>query len=178
VLMRLLDPPTPLRAQLEQVRYKPMISAVCGTHTALSRAYCAIVMKPPLLFGGAFNHSVLCPDAGENGESVYHLFTYLAEDSDLFTMSEDDLKERYIADIRRVWREFEPTWFRIFKIPYSQPMYAKGYSNPPIRTCVDGLYLAGVFQQYPLPRTMDSAIRSGREAAKAIAKDFQFGTSP
>ena len=173
ILLDLLDPPEPLRAQLEQVRYKPMISVVCGSHTMLSRAYWAVVMSPSLMFGGVFNHSALCPDAGPNGEHVYYLFTYLSEDADLLGLGDDELTERYARDLRVVWPDFEPEWLKIFRIPHSQPVYARGYSNPPIRTCVQGWYLAGVYQQYPQPRTMDSAIRSGRQAAEIIASDLR-----
>jgi len=175
VLNRVCDLPEPLRGQLASIRYKPMISVVCGSRHRLSDCYWSVMLKPPLIFGGVFNHSVLCPEAGLKGENVYYLFTYLDEGDALLGMDEAQLWTRYVSEVRRVWPHFEAEWFRVFKVRYSQPVFARDYRNVPARTGFGTLYLAGVYRGYPSPRTMDSALRNGRDVADLMIEDLASG---
>lgn len=175
VLNNICQLPDSLRAQLATVHYKSMISVVCGSRQRLSDCYWSVMLKPSLIFGGVFNHSALCPDAGRAGENVYYFFSYLNEGDALLDRDDSALWTLYLGEVRGVWPQFEAEWFRVFKVRHSQPIFARDYKNPPARTGFGSLYLAGVYRGYPSPRTMDSALRNGREVAELILKDLVSG---
>ena len=152
---------------LNNIKYKAIISFICGSHDLLTKVYWSVILKPSLTFGGIFNHTVLYPDGGINGENVYYLFTYLNEDDPLLKMENNEIRYIYINDLRKIYPGFKTTWDRIFKVRFSQPIFARDYKNPPIRL-EKRLFLTGVYKEYPSPRTMDSAFKSGVKTADYI----------
>jgi protoporphyrinogen oxidase len=156
---------------LENIKYKSMISFVCGSAKNISGHYWSVVLKPHLMFGGFFNHTVLSSPKDKKGEYVYYFFSYLEDTDPLFGYAEDKIKDLYLNDIYKLFPDFSLNWHRIFKIKFSQPVFTRGYRNPPIELA-ENLYLAGVYRQFPKPRTMDSAFSSGLETAQYIIKKY------
>lgn len=166
VLYTLMEKPKKY-AFLNDIKYKSIISFVCGSTAKLSNCYWSVVLSPLLTFGGFFNHTVLNPADVTEKENIYYFFTYVDSDSALFMKGQEELIDMYVTDIKRLFPDFVMSWGRIFKIKYSAPVYAVHYSNPPIELD-DNLYLAGVYRTYPRPRTMDAAFESGIETAQYI----------
>lgn len=167
ILMSICNLSEPSRYILKRVKYKSIVSFVCGSYDLLTKVYWSVILKPSLSFGGIFNHTVLCPDGGVNGENVYYLFTYLNDDDPLFNMESDEIRQVYLRDLQKVYPGFKTVWDKIFKIRFSQPVFLRDYKNPPIQL-EDNLFLTGVYKEYPNPRTMDSAFKSGLKTAEYI----------
>ena len=156
---------------LKNIKYKSVISFVCGSAKDISGYYWSVVLKPHLIFGGFFNHTVLSSPKDKKGEYVYYFFTYLEDTDPLFEYTEEKIKDLYLNDINKLFPDFSLNWHRIFKIRFSQPIFTHGYHNPPIELA-EHLYLAGVYRQFPKPRTMDAAFFSGLETAQHIIKKY------
>lgn len=167
VLMPICNLSETSKGILERVKYKSIISFICGSHDLVTKVYWSVMLKPSLSFGGIFNHTVLYPDGGVDGENVYYLFTYLNDDDPLFNMKSDEIREIYLRDLRKIYPGFKTVWDKIFKFRFSQPVFLRDYKNPPIQL-EDNLFLTGVYKEYPNPRTMDSAFRSGLKTAECI----------
>jgi len=155
---------------LPVVNYKSVISLVLSSKTKLTDCYWSVILKPHLLFGGIFNHTLISPSDSRNGEDIYYLFTYLDEDNELMQKTEEELFARYRRDLERIYPEIDYSWYRIFKIPNAAPVYYHDYRNPGIKLD-EKVYLAGVYRTYPSPRTMNAALESGRETAQAILNE-------
>lgn len=167
----ILNLPNKSNLLLENIRYKLIISFVCGSVNDISRYYSSIILNPHLIFGGFFNHSVLFPSITRNGEYIYYFFTYLEERDPIFQYDNETIKDIYLSDIKKLFPNFDINWYRIFKIRFSQPIFTHNYNNPPIQL-TDDIYLSGVYRQFPKPRTMDAAFFSGFETAQCIINKY------
>jgi protoporphyrinogen oxidase len=124
-----------------------------------------------LIFGGFFNHTVLSPSSRIDGKSIYYFFTYLESNDSLFNYEDDEIKDIYVKDIRSIFPNFSLDWYKIFRLKFSQPVFIFNYKNLPIEF-TDNIYLAGVYRQYPKPRTMEAAFYSGFETAQYIINKY------
>ncbi len=171
ILNNILNLPDEVKPRLSKMQYKSLISFVCGSTQNISQYYWSVVLKPHLVFGGFFNHTVLSPSSSIDDKSVYNFFTYLESDDPLFNYEDDKIKDIYVKDIRSLFANFSLDWYKIFRLEFSQPIWVYNYKNLPIEF-IDNIYLAGVYRQYPKPRTMDAAFYSGFETAQYIINKY------
>lgn len=171
ILNRLCAHSHPFGDTLEKIKYKALISFVCASCDRISPYYRSLVLKPHLVFGSFLNFSILSAWATGYGENIYYFSTYLENDDSLLGYPQEQLKELYLNDIRKIFPHFYINWFKIFKLAFSQPVFLRDYQNPPIEL-TDNLYLAGVYRQFPQPRTMETAFYSGQETAEYIINKY------
>lgn len=150
------------------IQYCPAISCVIGADQSIVRNYWNIMISPRTTFGGIFNHTMLNPDsATREGENIYYVFTY----GGWMGLSRDQVRYRFLEELSKLGMNLKPNWVEVFKMKYSQPIFSVNYQNPPMKVS-SKIYLAGVFREYPNPRTMNSALMSGRNTAMKILEDF------
>lgn len=170
-LYSILDLPDRVKAPLGAIKYKSIISFVCASKEVLSSNYWSVVLKPHLIFGGFFNFSVVSGIRDMNGDAIYYFFTYMENDDPLLAYEDAKLKEIYVNDIRKIFPGFSLSWYKVFRLRDSQPVFRKNYENLPIGL-TENIYLSGVYRQYPQPRTMDAAFAGGHETAKYIIDKY------
>ena len=171
VLNNILNLSDGIKSCLNKIQYKSLISFVCSSKDDISQCYWSVVLKPHLIFGGFFNHTVLSPSSRIDGKSIYYFFTYLESNDSLFNYEDDEIKDIYVKDIRSIFPNFSLDWYKIFRLKFSQPVFIFNYKNLPIEF-TDNIYLAGVYRQYPKPRTMEAAFYSGFETAQYIINKY------
>ncbi|GAB4515522.1 MAG: NAD(P)/FAD-dependent oxidoreductase [Anaerolineae bacterium] len=115
----------------------------------------------PEYFGG--DHIVYCGD-------------YLDPDHEYFSLSKEELLERFLPALKRFNPRFEPDWVRecwLFRTPYAQPIPLVNHSQaiPDVRTPIRGLWLASMSQVYPWDRGTNFAVEIGRRVAREILAD-------
>ncbi|MCX5701510.1 MAG: FAD-dependent oxidoreductase [Candidatus Omnitrophica bacterium] len=167
IFKSILSLPNKSKLSLDNIRYRAIISFVCGSSQDISHCYWSVVLKPRLVFGGFFNQTILAPWVSADGEYIYYFFTYLENNDQILEYNEDTIKNLYLNDIQKLFPHFSINWYKLFRIRFSQPVFIRNYENPPIELA-DNIYLAGVYRQFPRPRTMDAAFYSGLETAKYI----------
>ncbi|RMF80012.1 MAG: NAD(P)/FAD-dependent oxidoreductase [Chloroflexi bacterium] len=101
---------------------------------------------------------------------------YIPADHEYFQLSEDELAERFIAQLSRFNPEFSRDWVRkywVWRAPYAQPVPGVNHSEKilPLKTPLSGLYWASMSQVYPWDRGTNYAVEIGRRAAKLIIED-------
>lgn len=116
----------------------------------------------PAQFGG--DHLVYCGD-------------YVHPDHGYFSLSEDDLAERFISVLPTFNADFSPEWIRkrwVFRARYAQPIPFVNHSErlPALRTPLPGLYLASMSQVYPWDRGTNYAVEMGRQVAQMAVEDL------
>jgi protoporphyrinogen oxidase len=104
------------------------------------------------------------------GEHILYCGDYLDPDHEYFTLSQEELLERFIPAIQRFNPKFERGWINkvwLHRTKYAQPVPFVNHSEniPPIQTPIPGLFFASMSQVYPWDRGTNYAVEIGRRAA-------------
>jgi protoporphyrinogen oxidase len=116
------------------------------------------------------------------GDHIIYLGDYLDPAHEYFSLSKEELLERFLPALRQVNPAFDPAWVRkswLFRTAYAQPVPEVGHSQaiPDLRTPLDGLWLASMSQVYPWDRGTNFAVDIAREAVRRMSRSHA-GASP
>lgn len=121
-------------------------------------------------------HTNFVPAEQFGGDHIIYCGDYLDPSHEYFSLSKEELVERFTPSLKRINPDFQPDWVRdswLQKTNYAQPVPLLNHSRniPPIRTPIPGLYFASMSQVYPWDRGTNFAVQIGRQAALEILKD-------
>ncbi len=107
------------------------------------------------------------------GDHIVYAGDYLEAGHEYFSMSDEQLLERFTPAFKKFNPAFEKDWVKkvwVFKTNYAQPVPLVNHSKniPAIETPIDGLYFASMSQVYPWDRGTNFAVEIGRRAAKMM----------
>lgn len=107
------------------------------------------------------------------GDHIVYAGDYLEVGHEYFSMSDDELLERFIPAFQKFNPEFKRKWIQkiwVHKTNYAQPVPLVGHSKniPAIQTPIEGLYFASMSQVYPWDRGTNFAVEIGRRAARLM----------
>ncbi len=109
------------------------------------------------------------------GDHIVYAGDYLEADHEYFSLSDEELLERFIPAFKKLNPEFERDWVKkvwVNKTNYAQPVPLVNHSKniPAIQTPMEGLYFASMSQVYPWDRGTNFAVEIGRRAAKMMLR--------
>lgn len=109
------------------------------------------------------------------GDRIVYAGDYLELGHEYFSLSDDELLERFIPAFKRINPAFEKDWVKkvwVNKTNYAQPVPLVNHSKniPAIQTPIDGLYFASMSQVYPWDRGTNFAVEIGRRAARIMTE--------
>jgi protoporphyrinogen oxidase len=104
------------------------------------------------------------------GDHIVYAGDYLELGHEYFSMSDDELLERFIVAFEKINPEFSRDWIKkvwVTKTNYAQPVPLVDHSKniPAIQTPIEGLFFASMSQVYPWDRGTNFAVEIGRRAA-------------
>jgi protoporphyrinogen oxidase len=107
------------------------------------------------------------------GDRIVYAGDYLQVGHEYFSMSDDELLERFAPAFKKINPAFEADWVKkvwVFKTNYAQPVPLVNHSKniPAIQTPIEGLYFASMSQVYPWDRGTNFAVEIGRRAARMM----------
>ena len=107
------------------------------------------------------------------GDHILYAGDYLETDHEYFSLSQEELLERFLPALSRINAKFTPDWVRkswLFRTKYAQPVPLLDHSQniPTIQTPIPGLYFASMSQVYPWDRGTNFAVEIGRRAARLM----------
>ncbi len=107
------------------------------------------------------------------GDHIVYAGDYLELGHAYFSMSDEELLERFIPAFQKFNPEFKREWINkiwVHKTNYAQPIPLVGHSKniPAIQTPVKGLFFASMSQVYPWDRGTNFAVEIGRRAARLM----------
>lgn len=108
-----------------------------------------------------------------NGEHLVYCGDYLENTHEYFSLTQDELLERFLPSLQHINPAFERSWLRkswLFRVPYAQPVPFLNHSRsiPGIETPIPNLYLASMSQVYPWDRGTNFAVELARRAASMM----------
>jgi protoporphyrinogen oxidase len=116
-------------------------------------------------------HTNYLPPAHFGGDHIVYCGDYLDPDHEYFSLSKEELLNRFLPVLPRFNLEFDPSWVRkswLFRTPYAQPVPERNHSQviPDIKTPIPNLWYASMSQVYPWDRGTNYAVEIGRRAAR------------
>ncbi len=120
-------------------------------------------------------HTNFVPPENFGGDHVVYAGDYLEAGHEYFSLSDEQLLERFLPAFRKFNPAFEREWIRkvwVFRTNYAQPVPLVDHSRniPPIQTPIEGLYFASMSQVYPWDRGTNFAVEIGRRAARMMQR--------
>ena len=108
------------------------------------------------------------------GDHIVYAGDYLELGHEYFSLSDEELLERFIPAFEKINPEFTRDWVKkvwVNKTNYAQPVPLVNHSKniPSIQTPIEGLYFASMSQVYPWDRGTNFAVEIGRRAAKLMS---------
>lgn len=172
--------PSPLPADfkdnLAALQMKANICLTLELEQSLSPYYWITVAQQDIPFVLAIEHTRLVGLRDYKSHIVY-LSRYIDASNELYRKSDNEVEEIFINGLLRVFPGFKRVQIRkatVSRAQYAQPVVLMGYSEmiPPVRTPINGLYLASMSQIYPEDRGMNYAVRLGLQAVDEILKNM------
>jgi protoporphyrinogen oxidase len=107
------------------------------------------------------------------GDHIVYAGDYLEVGHEYFSMSDEQLLERFLPALKKFNPAFERDWVKkvwVNKTSYAQPVPLVNHSKniPAIQTPIEGLYFASMSQVYPWDRGTNFAVEIGRRAARMM----------
>jgi protoporphyrinogen oxidase len=106
-------------------------------------------------------------------DHIVYCGDYLDPDHEYFTLSKEELLERFVQALPRINPRFTSDWVRdswLFRTRYAQPVPPLNHSRtiPDLKTPVDGIWLASMSQVYPWDRGTNYAVEVARRAVRRM----------
>ena len=114
------------------------------------------------------------------GDHIVYCGDYLDPGHEYFTMSKEELLDRFLPALKRFNPDFDRSWINetwTWSAAYAQPVPPVHHSRniPSLRTPVPGLYFASMSQIYPWDRGTNYAVEMGQRIARMVQKDLALG---
>lgn len=135
-----------------------------------------IPKKAGFPFLALVEHTNFVPAGHFGGDTIVYIGDYLETNHEHFSLSEEELLQRFLPSLQRINPNFHSDWVRktwLFRTAYAQPVPLLNHSQniPDIKTPIPGLYFASMSQVYPWDRGTNFAVEIGRRAAKRMLVD-------
>lgn len=115
-------------------------------------------------------HTNFISPAFFSGDHIVYCGDYLVPDHEYFSLSKDQLLDRFLPSLKRFNPKFESDWVRdswLFRTIYAQPIPELNHSEtiPNVKTPTPGLWFASMSQVYPWDRGTNFAVEIARHTA-------------
>lgn len=139
----------------------------------ISDTYWTNVCVDDVPFGALIEHTNLVPASDYGGRNIVYLGRYFTPDDPLASADLDETSSAWIDALAEHVPSFSPrdvVDVHPFRTPYAAPLVSLGYRHRllPVRSHVDGLFVATTAQIYPEDRGMNEGVRLADVAAEAV----------
>jgi protoporphyrinogen oxidase len=165
------DFPKDFSEKLSEIQYRGVICVTYWLPRKSSDYYWVIMLDKQSPFVACFEHANLNPHMQQKG--LVYAVAYCATNTSLWQMPDDEIAKLFAGSLPQVLKDFGQ-WeeYKVYRAEWATPVFFKGYQNPPIKSPLHNLYLAGISHIFPDIRSMGPAMRTGLEAAQTLLSDF------
>lgn len=166
--------PEDYKAMMKRVTYQAAVLIVLVLDRPLSWTYWLNIADRSLPFVGVIEHTNFIDKAKYGNNHIVYISNYIGQENEMYSMSPDDLWKRYIPALQKINPDFQESWVKerfYHRENAAQPIIGVNYSGqiPPLKTPIEGLWLANTTQIYPEDRGTNYSVKLGQEVAKIIA---------
>ncbi len=120
-------------------------------------------------------HTNFMDKGNYNNEHILYLGNYRPQNDEYFTMSKDQMLERFDKYLEKINPNYKKTivGMELFKASFAQPIIPTNYSKilPSFTTPLKHVYLANIEQVYPWDRGTNYAVELGQKVANLVTSD-------
>lgn len=173
------DLPPEYSAQLQALKSMGAVVLVLALDRQLTQYYWHSMPKEAgFPFLALVEHTNYIDRKHYGGDHLIYVGDYLDPSHEHFSLSKEDLLERFLPAIQRMNPAFDRSWIKdswLWKTAYAQPVPPLNHSRniPALRTPVPGLYFASMSQVYPWDRGTNFAVEIGRKVAQMVLDDLR-----
>jgi protoporphyrinogen oxidase len=136
----------------------------------LQSSYWLNINDPGYPFLALVEHTNIMSTADYGGSHLIYLGNYLPPDHELFSLSCEEIFDRYLPHIQRIRPGFDRSWVKdvhSFSAHYAQPIVRVGYPSllAPHRTPLKDVWLANMGHVYPQDRGQNYSLALGERVA-------------
>lgn len=142
ILLQLTDAE---KAKLENIKYQGIVCASVLTRKSLSEFYVTnITDETP--FTGIIEMSALVDKSEFGGNALIYLPKYVSPDDELFEKSDEEIEDKFLSALEKMYPEFtreEVVEFKISRVRQVFPLPVLGYSEqvPPAETSLENVFI-------------------------------------
>ena len=166
------------RAFLAQTQYLGIVCPIMVLNRSLTGYWILNIADDRIPFTGIIETTSYINPQYVGGHHLVYLPKYTAPDSPLQKMSDEQVKEIWLAELESMFPQFDHSWIRYFLVQrarYVEPLHPLNGLDmiPPVITPIKNLYLATNAQIYPALTNGESISRKAREVAGFILDRIQ-----
>jgi len=163
----------PYRGRLLAQKHKANICMTLILRRPVSDYYWITVAEKKAPFVLVIEHTNLFDDPAYNGDKIVYLSRYLDAADPLFTASDKQIQDTFIAYLKKMFPDFTDDNIinsYIHREAHAQPVVYQRHSENilPYETPVKGLYMANMGQIYPEDRGQNYAVRLGLDVLESV----------
>lgn len=133
--------------RLQGITYQGIVCASVLLKQPLDRFYVTNITEAWVPFTAVIEMTALVDRAEFGGNSLVYLPKYVAPDDPHFNLSDDEIRERFLSALEKIYPHFKRDQVLAFQVSRVRQVFAVstiGYSQavPPMVTSIPGLYLA------------------------------------
>ena len=162
------------RNKLERLRGIGAVTLVLMLkHNLLEGIYWLNVGSGKFPFLAVVEHTNMASSSLYGKDKVVYVGNYLDVSHRYFKLTAKELVNEFEPYLKKVNPDFRRSWIRkaeVFKTGFAQPIITLNYSKriPPLKTPIEGVYLANIQQVYPWDRGTNYAVELGERVAELI----------
>jgi len=158
---------------LSKIQYLGNHCLVLVLNQSLSDTYWMNVNDPGFPFVGVIEHTNLVGTAQYDGKHIVYLSRYLDINDGDFALTDDEILQRAIPHLKRMFPLFSEKWLLnhyVWKSAYAQPITVRNYSKkiPNVKTPFNNLFLLNMAQIYPEDRGTNYAVRDATKLSEEL----------
>ena len=165
-------------SKLRQIEYIGVVCALFSISKPFSRNFWTNINDPRISFNGIIEQTNLNENLKKAGLNLIYIPYYISTDDPRYKFDDHRLLREYVDMLQLINPAFDRSWIKewhIFRASYAQAICTTEFADltPETRSPISGLFITDSTQFYPEDRTISSAIRQGRRAARAIIEELE-----
>jgi protoporphyrinogen oxidase len=158
---------------LSKMDYLGIISGLLILDRPLSNYWTLYITEEDIPFTGVIETTTYIDPACVGGYHLVYLPKYTAPSSDWQNRADDEIQEIWLANLERMFPQFDRHWIRYFLIHrerYVEPLHNLNRTDdiPQITTPINNLYLANTSQIYPALTNAESISRFSEQVVSVV----------
>jgi protoporphyrinogen oxidase len=162
-----------LSKKIAAIEYFGAVCVILEMDRALSDVYWLNIADEGFPFGGVIEHTNFIGPEHYSGSHIAYLSRYFAHSEDIAKMSAEEIRERMLRQLPRIYPDFKPEHLRnvfVFRTNTAATVCDLGFSQkvPDCRTEIGNLFIANMSHVYPDERSTNNSIRIAAEACRVM----------
>jgi protoporphyrinogen oxidase len=163
--------------RLESISYLGAICLVFASEQDIGDYYWLNINQVGAPFLVFINHTKMVDKQFYNSKNVYYIGSYQPHDSATFSMSDEEIINRWLDFLQKIYPEFDRSQIlekHLFKFKHAQHIVDASYESkiPEYKTPLPNVYLANFSQIFPEDRGTNYAVREGVKIAELLLREL------